>query len=331
MKAVIVRDHGPVAAQRVECVDDPVPGRGEVLIGVRAAGLNYPDVLVIEGKYQWLPPRPFSPGKELAGVVLSTGADVTTCKEGDRVMALVEFGAYAERVAVPQAQCFVMPEAMSFEEGAAMGLAYQTAWFALSDRANVQPGETVPVTGAAGGVGTACVQLANAMGAHAIGGISRPERTELVQRCGAQSVVDLSVPDLRESLRAQLRPLTAGRGVDVVLDTVGGEVFDAALRALAWRGRMVVIGFASGRIPEVKTNYLLVKNIAVSGLQVSDYRDRDPAWMRRAQAELFDHYTAGRLRPVVTARLPLDAFAEGLASFGRRGMAGKTILVMEED
>lgn len=331
MKAVVVHEHGPVDALRVEEMPDPVAGPDEVVVATRAIGLNFPDILVIEGKYQHLPRRPFSPGKELAGVVASVGTEVTTCRPGDRVMALVEYGAYADRVVVPQQQCFAMPAAMSFEEAAAMGLTYQTAWFALTDRARLERGESVLVTGAAGGVGLACVQVAAAMGATVIAGITNPDRAAVVRSAGATHVVDLAAGDLRNDLRRQVQGLTDGRGVDIVLDPVGGDVFDAALRALAWRGRLVVIGFASGRIPDVKANYLLVKNIAVSGLQVSDYRERDAAWMRRAQAELFAWYEAGRLRPLVSDVLPLEKFADGLARFGRRGMVGKVVLTIPSE
>jgi NADPH2:quinone reductase len=331
VKAVVIREHGPFAAQRVETLPDPVPGPGEALVEVHAAGLNFPDILVIEGKYQILPPRPFAPGKELAGVVRAVGEGVTTCRPGDRVMAWVEHGAFAELAVVPQAQCFVMPAAMNFAEGAAMGLTYITAWFALRDRAQAQPGETVLVTGAAGGLGLACVQVARAMGCTVLAGITNPTRADLVTSAGAANVVDLAAENLRDSLRKQVAALTGGRGADVVLDPVGGDVFDAAIRALAWRGRLVVLGFAAGRIAEVKTNYLLVKNIAVSGLQVSDYRDRDTAWFRRAQDELLAWYAAGRLKPQVTARYPLERFAEGLEHFTRRGMHGKIVLTIRED
>jgi NADPH:quinone reductase len=330
MRAIVVHKHGPVADVRFEEVADPIAGRGEVLIETRAIGLNFPDVLVIEGTYQKLPPRPFSPGKELAGVVRSVGADVVTCKPGDRVLALVEYGAYAELVAVPQQQCFVMPESMPFVVGAAMGVAYQTAYFALIDRGQYASGETVLVTGASGGVGLACVEVAKALGATVIAGVTSESSGELVRRHGADHMVNLAEPDLRESLRLAVREVTAGRGADIVLDPVGGDVFDASLRALAWRGRLVVIGFAAGRIPEVKANYLLVRNISVTGLQISDYRERDVAWWRRVQQELFELYRAGKLHPHVSIELPLERFAEGLALFRKRGMQGKAVLVCNE-
>jgi NADPH:quinone reductase len=331
VKAVVVHEHGPFASQRVESLPDPAPGPGEALIEVHAAGLNYPDILVIEGKYQILPPRPFVPGKELAGVVRAVGDGVTTCKPGDRVMAWVEHGAFAELAVVPESQCFVMPARMTYAEGAAMGLTYITAWFALRDRAQAQAGETVLVTGAAGGLGLACVQVARAIGCTVLAGITNPSRTELVTAAGASNTVDLAAENLRDNLRKQVGAVTGGRGADIVLDPVGGDVFDAAIRALAWRGRLVVLGFAAGRIPEVKANYLLVKNIAVTGLQVSDYRDRDVAWFRRAQDELLVWYAAGELKPQVTARYPLEGFAEGLSHFTRRGMHGKMVLAIRDD
>jgi NADPH2:quinone reductase len=327
MRAVLVRAHGPYDSPRVEEIPDPAPREREVIVHARAIGVNYPDLLVIEGKYQTLPPRPFSPGKEMAGVVRTVGADVTSCKPGDRVMALIEYGAYAEEVRAPEHEVFVLPESMPYVDAAALGLAYQTAYFALLDRGQYSAGEIVLVTGATGGVGLATLQVAKALGATVLAAVSGPHRAELARANGADRIVDLSLPNLRESLRDQVYAVTGKRGVDVVIELLGGDVFDAAIRAVAWRGRMVVVGFASGRIPEIKANYLLVKNIAVSGLQVSDYRDRDPARMRRAQAELFDLYLAGKIKPHIAATYSLSRFAEALARFGRRDVVGKLILV----
>jgi NADPH2:quinone reductase len=327
MRAVLVRAHGPYDSPRVDDIPDPIPGEREVIVEARSIGVNYPDLLVIEGKYQTLPPRPFTPGKEMAGVVRAVGAGVTSCKPGDRVMALVEHGAYAEQVRAPENQVFVLPDSMPFPDAAALGLAYQTAHFALLDRGQYRPGETVLVTGATGGVGLAALQVAKALGATVLAAVSGPHRAALARANGADDVIDLSAPDLRESLRTQVYAVTGKRGVDVVIELLGGDVFDAAIRALAWRGRMVVVGFASGRIPEVKANYLLVKNIAVSGLQVSDYRDRAPAWMRRVQADLFGLYLAGKIKPHIAATYPLSRFAEALVRFGRRDVVGKLILV----
>lgn len=326
MRAVIVREHGPVRDQRVETLSDPVPGPGEVVIDARAIGVNYPDMLVIEGKYQVLPPRPFSPGKEVAGVVSAVGARVTRFNVGDRVMAQREYGTYRDKVVSPEATCYVMPAAMSFEEGAALGLAYQTAHFALVERAAYQKGETVLVTGASGGVGLAGVEIAKALGATVIAGVTSAEKGALCKRHGADHVIDLTTPELRKSLREQVYAAVGKRGVDIVLDNVGGDAFDGALRALAWCGRLVVVGFAAGRIPEVKANYLLVKNIAVIGLQWADYRERDPEWVQRVQSDLYGLYEAGKLMPHISERYPLDRFADALARFVERGVLGKMVL-----
>jgi NADPH2:quinone reductase len=326
VRAVVVHQHGPARDQRVETLPEPTPGEGDVVIDARAIGVNYPDMLVIEGKYQVLPPRPFSPGKEVAGVVSAVGDGVARVKVGDRVMAQREYGTYREKVVSPEATCYVMPDAMSFEEGAALGLAYQTAHFALVDRAAYRKGETVLVTGASGGVGLACVEVAKALGATVIAGVTSAAKGALCRGHGADHVIDLAAPDLRNSVREQVHAAVGRRGVDIVLDNVGSDAFDGALRALAWCGRLVVIGFAGGRIPDVRANYLLVKNIAVIGLQWADYRERDPEWVQRVQTELYVLYEAGKLKPHISARYPLESFADALARFTERGVLGKMIL-----
>jgi NADPH2:quinone reductase len=327
MRAVVVHEHGPVRSQGIESLPDPVPGPGHVVIDARAIGVNYPDLLVIEGKYQFLPPRPFTPGKETAGVVSAVGEGVTRVRVGDHVMAQREYGTYCEKLLSPAATCYRMPEAMTFEEGAALGLAYQTSHFALVERGGFRPGEIVLVTGASGGVGLAGVEIAKALGATVVAGVTSREKGELCRRHGADHVVDLTVPDLRNGLREQVHAAVGKRGVDIVLENVGGEVFDAALRALAWCGRMVVVGFASMRLPEVKANYLLVKNISVVGLQWSDYRERDPEWVQRVQDELYALYGDGKLRPYVSERFPLARFADALERFTARGVLGKMLLL----
>ena len=280
MKALLVREHGPIESLALGEAPDPVPKAGEVLIDVRAASINFPDLLVIAGTYQNLPPRPFSPGKDLAGIVAAVGAGVTTCKPGDRVCAQVEHGAYAEKCIVPQLNCHVMPERMSYAEGAAMGLTYLTAHFALVERGMYRSGDVVLVNGAAGGVGLAAVQVAKALGATVVASVSSEAKAALVRQSGADHVVRTDVPDLREAFRTQIYDAVGKRGVDLIIDPVGGDVFDASLRAIAWCGRLVIVGFAEGRIPEVKAGYLLVKNIALIGLQFSDYRDREPEKVR---------------------------------------------------
>jgi len=327
MRAVIVRNYGPFRSAGVETVADPVPGPGEVVIEARAIGVNYPDMLVIEGRYQFLPPLPFSPGKEVAGVVSAVGPGVTRFSPGERVMAQREYGTYAERTLSPEATCYRLPEPMGFEEGAALGLAYQTSYFALVERAGYRKGETVLVTGASGGVGLAGVEIAKALGATVIAGVTSAEKGELARRHGADHVINLAGPKLRDSVREQVYAAVGKRGVDVVLENVGGEVFDGALRALAWCGRMVVVGFASMQLPEIKANYLLLKNISAIGLQWSDYRERDPERVRRVQEALYALYLEGRLMPLVSATFPLERFADALACFAARRVRGKMILV----
>lgn len=328
MKAIVCRDFGPPESLRLEDWPDPVPGPGQIAIAARAIGVNFPDLLVVGGRYQLLPPRPFVPGKELAGIVMAVGPGVAGFAPGDRVMAQVEHGAFAEAAVANAAQCFSVPAGVSLVDAAAMGVVYQTAHFALLERGQYRAGETVLVTGAGGGVGMACLHLAKAKGATVLAGVSRPERAGIARESGADAIIDLGRPDLRDSLREQVRAATQGGMVDIVLDPVGGDVFDAALRALAWRGRLVVIGFAAGRIPEVKANYLLVKNIAVIGLQWSDYRDRWPREVQAAQAELFSLRAEGRLRPHIADRLPLAQGAHALARLAAGEVLGKIVLTL---
>lgn len=326
MKAVVVREFGPPESIRVEEFPAPRPGAGEVLVEVHAAGVNFPDMLVITGKYQLLPVRPFVAGKECAGVVREIGAGVTHCKPGDRVLSWMEYGAFAEQAVTSQNNCFVLPDAMSFEEAACFGLVYQTAHFALVERGGLKAGDVALITGASGGVGLAAVQIAKALGATVLAAVSTPEKGAIARENGADHIIDVGVPNLRDALREQVRKATGGHGADVVIESVGGDVFDASLRALAWSGRLVVVGFAGGRIPEVKANYLLVKNIAVLGLQISDYRDGQPEAMRRVMAQLFELYRQGRLRPVVSKTFPLADFAQAFALIATRRAIGKLVL-----
>ncbi len=326
MRAVNIHEVGPAAGHRVEEISDLTPKPGQVVVATHAIGINYPDMLVVEGKYQLIPPRPFTPGKEAAGVIVAIGAGVNGLSDGQRVLLQTEYGAFAEQVAVDARMVCPIPDSVGFEEAAALGLTYQTAHFALIERAVLQSGETVLVTGASGGVGLAAVELAKAFGAKVIAGVTSAQKGQLAIEHGAEAWVDLTAENLRDSLREQIAAITGG-GVDVVIDNVGGEVFTAALRAIAWRGRLVVVGFASTRIPELKANYLLLKNIAVTGLQWSDYREREPAWVARVQQEIFRLFVEGRLRPYISARYRLEDFAQALERFNRRDVQGKMLLI----
>lgn len=330
MKAVVVREFGPPEQATLSDFPSPQLSDGHVLVDVQAAGINFPDLLVIAGKYQILPQRPFVAGKECAGVVRAVGNGVTTCAPGDRVLVEVEHGAFAQEVVAPQEHCFVLPAEMSFDQAAGFGLVYLTSHFALVERARMQAGEVVLVTGATGGIGLAAVHIAKALGATVVAAVSTPEKAAIARANGADHVIDTSAPNLRESMREQLRAATGKRMADVVVESVGGDVFDASLRCLAWCGRLVVVGFAGGRIPEVKANYLLVKNIAVMGLQISDYRDRTPELMRKVMNELFDLVRQGRIVPVVSAALPAARVGEACALLSGRKAVGKVVVRMQE-
>ena len=328
---MLVREHGPIESLVLDEYPDPVPKSGEVLVNVHAASINFPDLLVIAGTYQNLPQRPFSPGKDLAGVVAAVGEGVTTCQPGDRVCAQVEHGAYAEKCVVPQLNCHVMPASMSYADGAAMGLTYLTAHFALVERGLCRAGEIVLVNGAAGGVGLATVQVAKALGATVLASVSNEEKAALAKRNGADHVVRTDVPDLRDAFRKQVYDAVGKRGVDLIIDPVGGDVFDASLRAIAWCGRLVVVGFAEGRIPQIKAGLLLVKNIALIGLQFSDYRDREPEKVRRAQAVLLNLYEAGKVKPHVMAAYPMEDHQKALKTVQDRRVVGKIVLLMNRE
>ena len=308
-----------------------------MLIDVHAAAVNYPDLLVVSGRYQILPPLPFTPGKDAAGVVRAIGASPATSpttsgssslRVGDRVVVQLEHGGYASQVCAPSAWVHPIPDAMSFVDAAAMGLVYQTAYFALIDRGQFRGNETVLITGAAGGVGLAAVQIAKGLGARVLAAVNTPLQADLVRQHGADAVIDLAQAGLRESVRQQVYTANGGRGADVVLDTLGGDVFDGALRALAWCGRIVVIGFAAGRIPEIKANYLLVKNITASGLQWSDYRERIPDRVAEVQQVLTRLYARGAIRPHVMQVFPLEEFEQALGLVATGQAVGKVVLTL---
>ncbi len=326
MKALVVKEFGPLDSMTLEEVAGPQPGADEALVDIKAASVNFPDLLVIQGKYQVLPPLPFSPGKECAGIVKAVGANVTHVKPGDRVLIQIEYGGYAQQVAVRALNCHVIPDAMSFTEAAAMGLTYMTAHFALVERAGIKAGETVLVTGAAGGVGMATVQVAKALGATVLAAVSSPEKAAAAKAAGADHIIDTSVENIRDSLRDQVYAAVGKKGVDVVVENVGGDIFDACLRAIAWSGRIIVVGFAGGRIPEVKAGHLLVKNISLIGLQFSNYRDRQPEKCLAVRGQLFDLYRAGKLKPYVMASFPLARYMEALALVRDRKVIGKVVL-----
>lgn len=325
MNAIVLTALGSTENLSLQKLDPQDPREDEVLIQTHAIGLNFPDLLVIEGKYQVIPPLPFVPGKELSGVVQSVGANVTHFTPGERVLAMVEYGACAEQVVAPAANCYRVPDSISFIDAAALGVAYQSAYYALFERGQLKSGECVLVNGASGTVGIAALQLAKAHGARVLAGVRGDAQAELARSHGADDIIRLDHPDLKNTLREQVRKATDDHGADVIIDSVGGDVFDASLRALAWCGRLVVVGFMAGRISEVKVNYLLLKNISVTGLQISDYRDRDPDGFSAVQEKLFALCVEGKIKPPIVATYPLEQFRDAFAHVARSAQ-GKVVL-----
>lgn len=329
MRAVVVHEFGTPESLPIEEIASPQPKPDEILIDVHAVGVNFVDLLVIGGTYQFLPPRPFTPGKLPAGRVIGVGANVSGFAVGDRVLTTAEQGGYAEQATALAAHSYKIPKTMSYAEAAAIALAFDTAWFALRERARLVAGETVLVLGATGSVGLAAVQLAKAFGAKVLAGVSSMQKAAIVRDAGADEVIDLSVEDLRDGLRQQVHAVTGGKGADIVIDSLGDRFFAAALRAMAWSGRLVVVGFAAGEIPTLKVNYLLVKNIEVSGLQVSDYRKRMPERMRECFNEIFALYEKGLVKPPVTSVRPLDGFAKALGQIRDRKAKERIVLSLK--
>ncbi len=330
MRAVVLNEYGSLDNLSLTDFADPVPGPQDIIVDVRATAVNYVDLVLISGKYQFKPDVPFIPGKGPAGIVKSVGSDVTDFAPGDRVVAMAEQGGYAGLTPIHRNNCYHLPDAMSFTDAASMALVYDTAWFSLVERGRFAEGESVLVLGASGGVGLAAVQLVRALGGHALAGIANPDKADLVRDAGAEAVIDLAADNLRESLRDQVFAVTDGRGADVVIDPLGDDIFDAAIRAVAWRGRMVVIGFAAGRIPSLKANYLLVKNIDVGGLQISDYRRRRPDLTAKCFEQIFSLYTAGKISALPTETRPIEDFRQALQDVQDRKIRGRIVLTQDD-
>lgn len=327
MRAIVAHAIGSPEELKIEEMPDPAPGRGEVLVDMKATAVNFPDLLVIEGKYQIIPPHPFVPGKEGAGTVSALGEGVDGLSVGDRVMVQAEWGTYAEKLALSADHCFPMPDDMSFEEAAAIGIAYQTAHFALVARGGVKKGDRVLVTAATGSVGIAAIQLAKAFGCTVLAGVTTMSKAGVALDNGADHVVDLTVEDLRGSIRDQVKE--ACGAVDVVVESVGGEVFDGAIRALDFDGRAVIVGFTSGEIASFRTNYALLKVISVTGVNWAAYRDRDPGWVQRVQNELFDLHGEGKIAVPVQEVFPMTDYVKAFDVIRGRQVRGKVILRLD--
>lgn len=323
MKALYCREFGPEENLKVEDVDDPVLAPGHVMIDVKAAGLNFPDLLCVRGEYQFKPPLPFVPGGEGAGVIAELGDGVEGFEVGDRVCFNGLTGAFSSRAAVPAATLAKMPDAMSFEEAGGLTLVYGTSYYALKQRAKLQPGETVLVLGAAGGVGLAAVELAKAMGAKVIAAASTDEKLAVTREHGADETVNYSTEDLK----ARVKELTGGQGVDVIYDPVGGDLAELAFRTIGWEGRYLVIGFASSPvIPKLPLNLPLLKGASAVGVFWGAWAMRYPKGHHENMAELFDMYQAGKIKPHVAGTFKLENYMDAFKTISERRAIGKVIL-----
>ncbi len=326
MRAIVVHDFGPIEQHKLEDAPDPVPKDDEVLIDVHAIGLNFPDTLMVQGLYQTRPDRPFVPGRDAAGVIAATGSNVTRFKPGDRVMAQVTYGAYAEKLAAPEGRVFAMPASLDFVTAAGLVTAYNTAYVAVALRAVVEAGQTVLITGASGGVGLAMVEVAKALGATVLAGATSREKGDLAIAHGADNWIDLGVEDLRTGVRDQVAAITGEALCNAVIDVVGGNVFDACMRCVGYGGCMVIVGFATLDISMPKGNYILLKNISVIGAPLDIVLRNQPEDIHHGMSRMIEWLEAGTLRPEITATYPLDDIQSALARFADRSVTGRLVV-----
>lgn len=322
MKAVVCKQFGPPRRLVVEELPAPRLKPGQVRIEVHAAGVNFPDVLIIQDKYQFKPPLPFTPGGEVAGVVRELGEDVSGLAVGTRVLASTGWGGFAEEIAVDASRVVAIPDAMDFPTASALLMTYGTSHYALKDRAAIRPGETLAVLGAAGGVGLAAVELGKQMGARVIACASSDEKIAVCREHGADERINYAREDLKERLKA----LTGAQGVDVVYDPVGGPFSEPALRCMAWEGRFLVVGFAAGEIPRLPLNLTLLKGCSIVGVFWGAFTGREPAKNRANIDELMRWYVEGRIRPYVSQTFALEDAAIALEAMERREVKGKVVL-----
>lgn len=322
MKAVLCKAFGMPESLSLEDVPAPEPGPGEVLVDVHATALNFPDVLMIQGKYQSQPPFPFAPGGEIAGVIRAVGSGVEQPKVGDRVFGGTGYGGMAEQIVVKPRALRAMPELMSFAEASGISTTYGTSYYALKQRADLKVGETLLVLGAGGGVGLAAVELGKAMGARVIAAASTPEKLAAAKAAGADELIDYSDGELKDKVKA----LTDGQGADVIYDPVGGDLFDQVMRCINWYGRVLVIGFAAGDIPRVPINLILLKSCQLVGVFFGAWSARVPDEAAANFREILDLYRKGRIKPMIGAEYPLQDYAAALRCLMERKAIGKVVV-----
>ena len=323
MKAVLCKAFGPPESLVIEDIEPLKPGKGQVVLSVKACGVNFPDTLIIQGKYQSKPPFPFIPGSEVAGIVKELGEGVDTINVGTRVMAFIGMGGFAEEAIADASHIIPMPHTLDFATASAFLLTYGTSHHALKDRAQLHPGETLLVLGAAGGVGLATVEIGKVMGARVIAAASSDEKLEVCKQHGADEVINYSTEDLRD----RIKQLTGGKGVDVAFDPLGGDYSEPVLRSMAWGGRFLVIGFASGDIPRIPLNLPLLKVYSIVGVFWGAFMERDPKHGRENIQELITWMNEGKLKPHVSATYSLEQVADALNNLMERKVTGKAVLV----
>jgi NADPH2:quinone reductase len=323
MKALLCEAYGLIDNLVVKDIPSPVPGPKQLLVEVKAAAVNFPDALMVQGLYQVKPPLPFTPGAEMSGIVKTVGAEVKHYKAGDRVIALTSTGGFAEECIVESAKAMPLPTGMDFETGAALVLTYCTSLHGLKDCGHLKAGETLVVLGAAGGVGISAIEIGKAMGARVIAAASSDDKLALCRKVGADETVNYST----ENLKDRINELTGGKGADVVYDPVGGPYTEPAVRALAWRGRLLIIGFAAGEIPKIPLNLALLKERSLIGVYWGDSTKHDPTGHLANLHQLHEWFAAGRIRPVVSERFPLSAAKDAIASIANRQVKGKIVVL----
>ncbi len=326
MKAIVCKNWGLPDTLVVDELPDPQAGAGQVVIKIEAAGVNFPDVLIIQNKYQFKPELPFTPGSELAGTILTVGDGVTHLKVGDKVIAFAGQGAFAQQIAVPVAAVMPMPPGMDFDTAAAITLTYGTSHHAVVDRAQLKAGETMLVLGAAGGVGLAAIEIGKALGARVIAAASSDEKLEVCKLHGADATINYSTEDLREAIKSA----TGGKGPDVIYDPVGGIYAEPAFRSIAWRGRYLVVGFANGEIPKLPLNLTLLKGASLVGVFWGEFAKREPKANLGAMRELMGWLAAGKIKPRISGRYKLIDTPRALEDMAARKVTGKIVIRPQE-
>lgn len=331
MKAALCTHYGPPEELVLQDIASPRPGKGEVVVTVKACGVNFPDALIIQDKYQYRPALPFSPGAEAAGIVKEAGEGVTSPKPGDRVVVFARAGGFAEEMLAEASRCIPMPEGLDFAEASSFSLTYGTSYYALKDRAHLKPGERLVVLGAAGGAGISAVELGKAMGAHVIAAASTQEKLDLAKRYGADDGFVYPAGPLskeqKKTFSDTIKRLTGGKGADVLYDPLGADYAEPALRAMNWEGRYLVIGFAAGDIPRIPLNLALLKSCDIVGVFFGAWMERDPAEGFANLGQLADWIAQGKLKPHISARFPLERAGDAIRMLMDRKAQGKVVVV----